>query len=217
MLAKAFKSRLLNSNSLIFAQRSFTAKIVHEPLPYELSALEPVITGTQMDFHYNKHHKTYVTKYNEKLDQVQEALAKNDTTRIARLAREIRFFGGGNYNHTFFWDSLAPVAQGGGVKPAEGSELSQMIKQQWGSYENFITFFNAESASIQGSGWGWLVYCKSSKSLEYRSSVNQDLITDVQSDLVPLMNIDVWEHAYYLDYKHARADFLKEVWKIVNW
>ena len=93
-----------------------------------------------------------------------------------------------------------------------------MIKHSWGSIDAFIASFNAETAAIQGSGWGWLVYNKATKGLEYRASSNQDLITDQQpGGLVPLLNIDIWEHAFYIDYKHAKADFLKDIWKVVNW
>ena len=157
-------------------------------------------------------------KYNEKLDQIEQAMEKKDYTGIARIAREIRFFGGGNWNHTFFWESLAPTNVGGGQRPGDNSELTKLIKATWGSYDAFISSFNSETASIQGSGWGWLVYNRSTKSLEYRASVNQDLITDQQpTGLVPLLNIDIWEHAFYIDYKHAKADFLKDIWKVVNW
>jgi Fe-Mn family superoxide dismutase len=104
------------------------------------------------------------------------------------------------------------------VRPSESSPLSQAIKNSWGSYDGFIANFNAETAAIQGSGWGWLVYNKNTKGLEYRASSNQDLITDQQpSGLVPLLNVDIWEHAFYIDYKHAKADFLKDIWKVVNW
>jgi Fe-Mn family superoxide dismutase len=180
--------------------------------------LEPVLSATLLDYHYNKHHKLYVTKYNEKLEQVEEALAKNNTTKLATLAKDIRFFGGGNYNHTFFWESLAPLKEGGGVRPDESkSELNRLIKNSWGSLDNFITQFNAETAGIQGSGWGWLVYNKRTQSLEYRATANQDLITDLQADIIPLLTIDIWEHAFYIDYKNNKADFLKDIWKVVNW
>ena len=214
MLTKtAIQSRLA-----LFGKRAFSAKIVQTPLPYELGALAPVFTKDQLDYHYNRHHKTYVTKYNEKIDQVETALAKQDYPAIARIAREIRFFGGGNWNHTFFWESLAPAKQGGGVRPGDDSPLTKLVKASWGSYDAFIQTFNAETAAIQGSGWGWLVYNKATKGLEYRASANQDLITDQQpGGLVPLLNIDIWEHAFYIDYKHAKADFLKEVWQVVNW
>jgi Fe-Mn family superoxide dismutase len=101
-----------------------------------------------MDYHYNRHHKTYVVKYNEKLEQVEDALAKNDPQRLAVLAKDIRFFGGGNINHTFFWESLAPLKEGGGHRPDENSELHQSIKQTWGSLDNFINYFSAETTGI---------------------------------------------------------------------
>ena len=171
-----------------------------------------------MDFHYNKHHKLYVTKYNEKIDLFEEALAKGDHGKIATLGKDIRFFGGGNYNHTFFWESLAPLKEGGGVRPDENkSDLAKLIKGSWGSLDNFITQFNGETAAIQGSGWGWLVYNKKTHNLEYRATANQDLITDLQADITPLLTIDIWEHAFYIDYKNNKADFLKEIWKVVNW
>lgn len=183
MLNKVFlqnKFTLLGCNAAFrsFSTAAPAARIQQTPLPFALNALEPVLTQQQMDYHYNRHHKTYVTKYNEKLDQIDAAQASKDYAAIARIAREIRFFGGGNWNHTFFWEGLAPVANGGGVRPSEGSPLSALINNSWGSYDAFIASFNAETASIQGSGWGWLVYNKGTKGLEYRASVNQDLITD---------------------------------------
>ena len=198
--------------------RCFSAKISQTPLPYGLGDLAPVFTQEQMDYHYNRHHKTYVVKYNEKLDQVETAMSKQDYPAIAKIAREIRFFGGGNWNHTFFWESLAPQKQGGGKAPADGTNIARLIKQQWGSFEAFVAVFNSETASIQGSGWGWLVYNKNSKALEFRATANQDLISDQQpGSLVPLLNVDIWEHAFYIDYKHAKADFLKNIWTVVNW
>ncbi len=92
-----------------------------------------------------------------------------------------------------------------------------MITAQWGSVDKFVAMFNAQTAVIQGSGWGWLVYNTNSKVLEYRQSANQDIITDVAPGVVPLLTIDVWEHAYYLDYKNVRPDFLKAIWEVVNW
>ena len=121
MLNKALQQR---QALMTVSARTFTARIVQTPLPYELNALEPVLTQQQLDYHYNRHHKTYVVKYNEKLEQIDQAMHKMDYPLIARIAREIRFFGGGNWNHTFFWESLAPVSNGGGVRPADNSDLA---------------------------------------------------------------------------------------------
>jgi Fe-Mn family superoxide dismutase len=178
MLSQVFNTNKFTMLRCNAAMRSLSTaaapapRVSQTPLPYALNALEPVLTQTQMDYHYNRHHKTYVTKYNEKLDQIEAAQAKKDYAAIARIAREIRFFGGGNWNHTFFWESLAPVSNGGGVRPSEASPLSGLIKNSWGSYDAFIASFNAETAAIQGSGWGWLVYNKGTKGLEYRATSN---------------------------------------------
>lgn len=92
-----------------------------------------------------------------------------------------------------------------------------MIIEGWGTFDHFIQVFNTRTASIQGSGWGWLCYNKRKGKLSFYTTANQDLITDVSPNLVPLLNIDVWEHAYYLDYKNARPQYLTQMWKIINW
>ena len=137
-----------------------------------------MLSGTLLDTHYSKHHKTYVMKYNEKLDMVEAALNKKDLKAVASFAKELRFFGGGHYNHTFFWESLAPVKDGGGHIPDKNSDLQVMMQKSWGSLNNFINFFNSETSKVMGSGWGWLVYNKSSKCLEYRLTKDQDLLSD---------------------------------------
>ncbi len=139
-------------------------------MPYEFSALEPVLSGKLLDLHYNKHHHNYVMKYNERLDLVQDAISKKDLKRVVAFAQELRFFGGGHYNHTFFWESLAPPKDGGGEIPADNSDLTAIIKQSYGSYDNLVNFVTAEASSYMGSGWAWLAYCKTSKSLELRTT-----------------------------------------------
>ena len=200
-----------------FAKRGFAAKYELPPLPYEISGLEPVISGNLMDFHYNKHHKTYVTNLNNLAGAAEEALAKNDIAKYAAASQAVKFNFGGAWNHTFFWDSLAPKAANGGQRPDQGTEIGKKLNESFGSYDNFVAQFNAQTAAIQGSGWGWLVYDKGSKSVRYQASFNQDLITDVAPNAVPLLTIDIWEHAYYLDYKNVRPDFLKSIWEVVNW
>ena len=182
-------------------------------LPYSLEALEPVISNEIMDVHYNKHHQTYVTNLNKALEDYDQAAAKNDLGAMIALEKAINFNGGGHINHSIFWTNLAPVGKGGGGSP-EGA-LSKAIDQQWGSLEQFITKFNTVTGAIQGSGWGWLGYCKDKKRLEIVTCANQDPL--VKTGLVPLLGIDVWEHAYYLQYKNVRADYLKAIWQIINW
>lgn len=129
----------------------------------------------------------------------------------------MNFFGGGHYNHTFFWESLAPKNEGGGHRPEKGSDLYEMMTKTWGTFENFQDFFSSELSAIKGSGWGWLVYNHATKCLEYRTVYNQGLITELQADLVPLLNIDAWEHAFYVDYSYAKGDYFKKIWDVVNW
>ena len=133
------------------------------------------------------------------------------------LSQGIKFNGGGHFNHEFFWDNLLPIAEGGGVLPAEGSDLYSSITRDFGSIEKFITHFNANTAAVQGSGWGWLAYNKASQKLEFYTTANQDRLIEKGAFLVPLLTIDIWEHAYYLDYLNVRPNYLNEIWKVVNW
>lgn len=186
-------------------------------LPYELGALEPVVSGHLMEFHYGKHHRNYVNNLNMLNEKSAEALAKGDIKRYIELTNAVKFNGGGHLNHEFFWECLAPIKEGGGAIPDEASDLRQMIEKEWGSIAQFQNVFNAQTTAVQGSGWGWLIYNKGSGLLEYRQTPNQDTPADLGADLHPLLTIDVWEHAYYLDYKNMRPTFLKEMWKIINW
>ena len=169
MLTKVFQA---NSLLRLAAFRAFSAKAVQDPLPWDINSLEPVLSGTLLNHHYNFHHKTYVTKYNETLDLLEEAKAKHDFAKTVSLAHNLRFFGGGHYNHKFFWESLAPKSAGGGALPKVESDLAQQINATWGSFDKFIANFSNNTAAIQGSGWGWLVYHKGSKQLEFRPSYN---------------------------------------------
>ena len=182
-------------------------------LPYDFNALEPVISAEIMTLHYTKHHATYVTNLNKALEQLAEAEQKNDMPAQIALQSAIKFNGGGNINHSIFWTNLAPVNQGGGTPP-EG-DLAKAIAQDFGSIEKFIESFSAKTVAIQGSGWGWLGFNKNNGHLEMATCDNQDPL--VIKGLVPLLGIDVWEHSYYLQYKNVRADYVKAIWKIINW
>ena len=111
-------------------------------LPYEMSALEPVISGHQLEFHYSKHHRTYVNNLNTLNQQAAEAMAKNDIAGYLKLASSIKFNGGGHLNHEFFWESLAPIKAGGGALPDAGSPLRKEIESEWGSFEIFQDYFS---------------------------------------------------------------------------
>ena len=182
-------------------------------LPYDYSALEPVISGQIMELHYTKHHKGYVTNLNAALEKYAEAESKEDLGAMIALETAIRFNGGGHVNHSIFWTNLAPVGKGGGGEPS--GELRAIIEKEFGSFAQFVEKMNSKTTAIQGSGWGWLGYCKEKKGLVISTCANQDPLST--QGLVPLLGIDVWEHAYYLQYKNVRADYVKNIWKIVNW
>lgn len=180
-------------------------------LPYDFNALEPVISAEIMQFHYSKHHQAYVTNLLTALEKYEAAKAKEDLAAMIALEPAIRFNGGGHINHSIFWTNLAPEGKGGEPK----GNLLEAIKKHFGSLESFIEKFNERTIAIQGSGWGWLGYCKVKKSLCISTCSNQDPLA--AQGLVPLLGIDVWEHAYYLQYKNVRAEYVKNIWKIVNW
>jgi superoxide dismutase, Fe-Mn family len=182
-------------------------------LPYDFNALEPVISAEIMQLHYSKHHQAYVDNLNIALEKYHEAESKNDITAMITLQSAIKFNGGGHINHSIFWTNLGPVSQGAGQGPKK--ELAQAINRDFGSFETFKEKFSAATISIQGSGWGWLGYNKSSKALEIVTCSNHDLLSSL--GLVPIFTVDVWEHAYYLQYKNLRASFVKSVWQILNW
>jgi Fe-Mn family superoxide dismutase len=145
--------------------RSFSTKVTLKPLPYSLNALEPVISENLMSFHYGKHHQTYVNNLNNLLAEKDKAEKEENFLKVTSLTNGIAFNGGGNYNHTFFWESLAPINDGGGVEPT--GELRNAIDDAWGSLDSFKSDFNAQTALIQGSGWGWLCYNKNTGGLSY--------------------------------------------------
>ncbi|PRP74143.1 superoxide dismutase [Planoprotostelium fungivorum] len=182
-------------------------------LPYDHGALAPVISGQIMELHHKKHHQAYVTNLNAALDKFSSAQSRGDTAELSALTNAIKFNGGGHVNHSIFWTNLAPKSQGGGEAPK--GELAERINKHYGSLDNFITKFNAQAAGVQGSGWGWLAYEPSTDALSIVTLPNQDPLSTL--GLVPLLGIDVWEHAYYLDYKNARPDYLKAIWQVVNW
>ncbi|XP_047956115.1 superoxide dismutase [Mn], mitochondrial-like [Salvia hispanica] len=184
-------------------------------LSYDYGELEPAISGEIMQLHHQKHHQTYITNYNKALEQLDAAIAKGDASTVVKLQSAIKFNGGGHVNHSIFWKNLAPVRAGGG-EPPHGS-LHKAIDSNFGSFEALIQKMNAEGAAVQGSGWVWLGLDKEFKRLVVETTGNQDPLVTKGASLVPLLGIDVWEHAYYLQYKNVRPDYLKNIWKVINW
>lgn len=185
--------------------------IILPELPYEYSSLEPFINGQIMEIHHSKHHAAYVTNFNKAQEQYAEAEHKMDLQKMIALQGAIKFNGGGHVNHDIFWTNLCPPKE----YQLPSGELLAAIEAKWKTLDNFQTTFSATTAAVQGSGWGWLGYNKASGALEIATLANQDPLST--TGLVPLLGIDVWEHAYYLQYKNVRPDYLKAVWNIVNW
>ncbi len=181
-------------------------------LPYDFNALEPVISAEIMELHYTKHHKTYVTNLNSALEKYHQAETKNDVSQMITLQAAIKFNGGGHINHSIFWTILTPLSK---AKEKPDGDLAKMIDRDFGSFDQFKEKLTNAAVGVQGSGWGWLGYNKGQKRLEIAACANQDPLS--AQGLVPLLGIDVWEHAYYLQYKSARADYVKNIWKIFNW
>jgi Fe-Mn family superoxide dismutase len=182
-------------------------------LPYAFGALEPHISAAIMELHHDKHHAAYVKGANTALEQLDEARAKGDFTRIAALERALAFNLSGHILHSIFWTNLMPPSKGGGGEP-EG-DLARAITKDFGSFELFKLQLTEVAATIMGSGWGALIW----EPLGGRLMTTQ--IYDHQSNLsqagVPLMVIDAWEHAYYLQYKNEKKTFFETVWHLWNW
>lgn len=184
-------------------------------LPYAYDALEPHIDKETMNIHHTKHHNTYVTNLNNALQGNEELLNKSVEEVISNLdavpesARTaVRNNGGGHANHSLFWKLLSP---NGGGEPT--GELAEAINQKFGSYDKFKEAFAAAGAGRFGSGWAWLVL--NNGELEVTSTPNQD--NPLMEGKTPLLGLDVWEHAYYLNYQNRRPDYISAFWNVVNW
>lgn len=182
-------------------------------LPYDFNALEPVISAEIMELHYTKHHRAYVTNLNAALEKYHEAESKNSVAEMISLQSAIKFNGGGHINHSIFWTLLASPKNGGGGIPS--GDLAIMIERDFGSFDAFKEKLTTACIGVQGSGWGWLGVNKSNERLQIATCANQDPLS--AQGLVPLVGIDVWEHAYYLQYKNVRPDYVKAIWGIFNW
>lgn len=179
-------------------------------LPYDYAALEPHISGKIMQLHHDKHHQAYVTGANTALQQLAEARDTDNLAAVNKLEKDLAFNVGGHVNHTIFWNSLSPE---GGERP-EG-ELAAAIDEYFGSFEKFQAHFTATAMGVQGSGWSVLAW----DVLGQRANIVQmfDQQGNLPAGTIPLLMLDVWEHAYYLDYLNVRADYVKAFWNIANW
>ncbi|NSW74937.1 superoxide dismutase [bacterium] len=185
-------------------------------LQYSYDALEPYIDAKTMEIHHSKHHQTYITNLNKALESYPELFEKSLEDLLANLDQipesirvAVRNGGGGHYNHTLFWQIIGPKSDS---KPSEN--MNSLITDSFESFDNFKSEFNEKATKQFGSGWGWLCQDKSGK-LVTLSTPNQD--TPISSGLNPVLGIDVWEHAYYLNYQNKRPDYINAFWEIINW
>lgn len=176
-------------------------------LPWPKDALEPLISAETIDYHYGKHHNAYVTKLNAAVNgtefsemSLEEIILKSDGAIFNNAAQV--------YNHSFYWKCLAPQSD---EEPT--GDIANLISNKWGGFEKFKEDFSAAAASNFGSGWTWLV--ESNGELEILNTDDAD--TPLKHGKKALLTIDVWEHAYYIDYRNARPDYINSFWKLVNW
>ena len=179
-------------------------------LPYDYGALEPHYSGQILELHHDKHHATYVAGANTTLEKLAEARAKEEYGAIVGLEKTLAFNVSGHVLHSVFWKNLSPD---GGDKPA--GELAAAIDEHFGSFDGFRAQLTQATTTVQGSGWGVLAW----EPLGRRLLVEQ--VYDHQANLgngsIPLLVFDAWEHAYYLQYKNVRADFVAALWNLVHW
>lgn len=183
-------------------------------LPYAYNALEPYLDEETLKIHHGKHHKAYTDKLNAALTDHPDLAQKDAEYLIAHLGdlpesvrTKVRNFGGGHINHTFFWESMKKDA-------VQQGAIVDEITSQWGSFDAFKEEFSNSAATLFGSGWTWLVR-KHDNTLGIMNTLNQD--SPITNNIKPLLVIDVWEHAYYLKYRQARADFIAAWWNVVDW
>lgn len=183
-------------------------------LPYAFEALEPHIDALTMQIHHDKHHQAYVDNLNKAIAGTpNEGKSLEELVKVAgTISPAVRNNGGGHWNHSFFWEILAPNAGG-----TPDGKLGEAINSAFGSFDEFKDKFAAAGAGRFGSGWAWLIV-KDGK-LEISSTPNQDnpLMDVAEVKGTPILGVDVWEHAYYLKYQNKRPDYLKAVWNVINW
>jgi superoxide dismutase, Fe-Mn family len=184
-------------------------------LPYAFNALEPHIDARTMEIHHGKHHNAYVTNLNNAIaGKPEESLSIEDICKsVSKYPAAVRNNGGGHYNHSLFWTLLSPKGEG-----APSGALADAVKSAFGTFDEFKTKFAAAATGRFGSGWAWLIVDAGGK-LQITSTPNQDnpLMDVAEGRGTPVLGLDVWEHAYYLNYQNRRPDYITAFWNVVNW
>ncbi len=194
------------------------AETTVQDLEYDYNALEPHIDEQTMRTHHDKHYATYVSKYNDAVKgtdlegkPIHEVLADNASKVPDNIRQAVINNGGGAHNHAHFWEMMAPAGNGGGGEPV--GELAEAINKTFGSFSAFKDEFKKAALGQFGSGWAWLV--KEGDALKVVSTPNQN--SPLLSGQMPILGLDVWEHAYYLKYQNRRPDYVDAFWNVVNW
>ncbi|KAL0465781.1 superoxide dismutase [Neurospora intermedia] len=185
-------------------------------LPYAYNALEPYISAQIMELHHSKHHQTYVTNLNNALKVHVAAIASSDIPAQIAQQPAIKFNGGGHINHSLFWKNLAPAETPETNYSEAAPSLAAEIGKTWGSFDEFKKAFSAALLGIQGSGWGWLVKESTAEKGRLRIITTKDQDPVVGGE-VPVFGVDMWEHAYYLQYLNGKAAYVENIWKVINW
>ncbi|MDP2917005.1 MAG: superoxide dismutase [Dehalococcoidia bacterium] len=183
------------------------------PLNYGYKDLEPYISEEQLRIHHTKHHQAYVNGANTIMEKLDKARKEGTDLDMKATLKELSFHLGGNYLHSIFWQNMAPAGKGGGGKPA--GALGDAIMKEYGSYERLRKEFTQAAVSAEGSGWAALSYCEGTKRIGVLQIEKHNV--NFPAGYPVLMVLDVWEHAYYIDYKNERARFVEAFWNIVNW
>ena len=181
-------------------------------LPYDYAALEPHISAKIMQLHHDKHHATYVAGANAAVEKLEEARANGNFAIINQLEKDLAFNLGGHTNHSLFWKIMAPANT---APDRPSGELAAALDEYFGSFEAFQAHFAAAATGIQGSGWAVLAW----DTIAGRPNIFQlfDQQSNVPVGQIPLLMLDMWEHAFYLDYLNVKADYVKAWWNVVNW
>jgi len=179
-------------------------------LPYDYSALEPHISAEIMQLHHDKHHAAYVTGANTALEKLAEARENGDLSMVNKFEKDLAFNLGGHVNHSVFWKNMSP---NGGGRP--DGELSSAIDEFFGSFEGFQKHFEASANGLQGSGWSMLVWDVMGQRLNVMQLFDQQ--GNLPAAQIPVLQLDMWEHAFYLQYKNVKADYVKAWWNVANW
>lgn len=179
-------------------------------LTYDYAALEPSISARIMELHHSKHHAAYVAGANTALEQLEESRLKSDFASINKLQKDLAFHLSGHINHSIFWKNLAPSNED---RPT--GELSAAINEFFGSFDALQSHFNAAAMGIQGSGWAFLAWDSLGKRLIIEQLYDQQ--SNVVTASIPLLMLDMWEHAFYLDYQNVKGDYVKAFWNIIDW